>query len=152
MQRMIAALVLIFGSYCGFAEAQNQSACALPNPALLTCRAAGCSQLLPEQPQPGAIYPRQIMVDMNEGCIYGLTATYDKSVPPALIKSAVDQRYKQWALDSQPPLSLWRVEPQKFAIQLSVATKQDEKKHLAEAGTTQLIYLAIGGRSACNQP
>jgi hypothetical protein len=50
------------------------------------------------------------------------------------------------------PLKIWRVEPDKFAIQLSVADKKDEKQNIADAGTKQAISIAFGGKSACNVP
>jgi hypothetical protein len=81
---------------------------------------------------------------------------YDKTIPADDIKAAIDERYGEWALpsnrDASVPVKLWRVEPEKFAIQLSVADKKDEKRNVAEAGTNLAIYLAFGGRSACNAP
>ncbi len=89
---------------------------------------------------------------MNQNCLYGVTALYDKSVSVDDVKTAIDERYEKWAhADSaNSPVKLWRVEPEKFAIQLSVAGKEDEKKNIGEAGTKQAIYIAFGGRSACN--
>lgn len=47
-------------------------------------------------------------------------------VPLDNIKAAIDERYGKWAVPEflNSPLKLWRVEPEKFAIQLSVATKK----------------------------
>jgi hypothetical protein len=152
MKRMVAALVLILGlALCKFAVAQHHKCCVLPTPKLLTCRSTDCSRLWPEQAEPGAAYPKQVTVDVNVDCIYGLTASYDKSVPLEEIRAAIDERYKQWAVNIPPnsPPYIWRVEPERFAIQLSVAGKQHAKKKLADAGTNQVIYLAFGGESAC---
>jgi len=49
-------------------------------------------------------------------------------------------------------LKLWRVEPEKFAIQLSIADKKDAKRNIAEAGAKRAIYIAFGGTSACSIP
>ena len=89
---------------------------------------------------------------MNQNCIYGVTALYDKSIPFEDIASAIDARYTRWAKPdfAHAPPRLWRVEPEKFAIQLSVAGREDEKSNVAEAGTVQAIYIAFGGRSTCN--
>ena len=91
---------------------------------------------------------------MNQSCLYGMTALYDKSIPVDDVKAAIDGRYGKWALAdfANSPVKLWRVETKKFAIQLSVADKKDEKRNIAEAGTKQAIYIAFGGRSACNIP
>jgi hypothetical protein len=83
-----------------------------------------------------------------------MTALFDKSIPLDDIKAAIDERYGKWAVPEfvNSPLKIWRVEPEKFAIQLSVASKKDEKRNMADAGTRQAIYLAVGGKSACNIP
>ncbi len=123
----------------------------LPNPKLLRCTSSDCYQLWSETPEPKAVFPKQVIFDMDQGCIYGMTVLYDKSVPLDQIKSAIDDRYRQWSVEEikSPALHLWRVEGQKFSIQLSVANKADEKRDLAEAGTRQVIYIAFGAKSAC---
>ena len=50
------------------------------------------------------------------------------------------------------PLKLWRVESEKFAIQLSVLDEKDEKMRIGETGEKRIIYIAFGGRSACTTP
>jgi len=102
------------------------------------------------------VFPKQLIIDMNQSCLYGMTALYDKSIPVEDVKAAIDEHYGKWALplndDAAGPVKLWRVEPEKFAIQLSVADKKDEKRNRAEAGTKRAIYIAFGGRSACSIP
>lgn len=51
-----------------------------------------------------------------------------------------------------PRLLVWRVEPEKFAIQLGVFDKKDEKRSMGEAGRKEAIYIAFGGKSACEIP
>lgn len=155
MKRLIAATALISGfALCTFALAQHPKYCVLPSPILLKCRSSDCSRLWPEQTEPGAVYPKQVTVDVNLDCIYGLTASYDKSVSVEEIKAAIDERYKQWAVNISPnsPPYVWRVEPEKFVIQLSLAGKQNTGKKMADAGTNQVIYIAFGGASACASP
>lgn len=84
----------------------------------------------------------------------GITALYDKSISLGDIRAAIDEHYGKWAVPdlANSPLRIWRVEPEKFTIQLSIATKKDEKRNIAEAGTKQAIYIAFGGRSACDVP
>ena len=83
-----------------------------------------------------------------------MTVLFDKSIPLDGVRAAINERYEKWALAefSDLPVKLWRVEPEKFAIQLTVAEKKDEKMHIADAGTKRVIYLAFGGRAACNVP
>ena len=80
-----------------------------------------------------------------------MTAVYDKEISADDLKKAIDERYEKWAVPGfeKSQLKLWRVEPEKFSIQLSVSGKNDEKKHFREAGTKQLIYITFSGLSAC---
>jgi hypothetical protein len=153
MKTTIAALILIT-CLLSLQEARGQSPVhlVLPNPKLLRCNSTGCSQLWAEAEEQKGTTPKQIIIDIDQGCIYGITAVYDKSVPFDQIMSAIDDRYQQWSAKEihSPVLRLWRVEPQKFAIQLSVADKHDEKRQAAEAGAKLATYIAFGGKSACN--
>jgi hypothetical protein len=94
------------------------------------------------------------MIDMKQNCLYGFTAIYDKSISLGDVKAAIDERYGKWAFpkndDAAMPVKLWRVESEKFAIQLSVADKKDEKMNIADVGTKVAIYIGFGGRSACD--
>jgi hypothetical protein len=109
---------------------------------------------LEKPPEANAVFPKQTIIDMNQNCLYGMTVSYDKTVPLADVKAAIDERYGKWALpsndDAAVSVKLWRVEPEKFAIQLSVGDKKTEKMKIADAGTKQVIYIAFGGRTACN--
>jgi hypothetical protein len=104
--------------------------------------------------EPNAVFPKQLVIDMNQNCLYGMTVLYDKSIPLDDVKAAIDERYGKWAVAglANSRGKIWRVEPEKFAIQLSIADKKDEKMNIAEAGTKQAIFLAFGGRSACDVP
>ncbi len=140
---------------CQTAKEEKGSRVVLPNSKLLRCTSADCFQLWSESPaQAKAVFPKQLIIDMNQNCPYGMTALYDKSISVDDVKAAINEHYEKWALAQFANLlvKLWRVEPEKFAIQLSVADKKDEKMNIAEAGTKKVIYIAFGGRSACNIP
>lgn len=152
MRKTIAPFMLFLCfAYLQVTTGEELDHVVLPNPKLLRCASSDCYQLWSETPESKAVFPKQVIVDTDQGCIYGMTALYDKSVRLDLIKSAIEERYRQWSLEEikSPALHLWRAETQKFSIQLSVANKADEKKNLAEAGTRQVIYIAFGAKSAC---
>ena len=158
MKRLIAAVLLTLGlANCQTAKEENRTHLVLPNPKLLRCSSSDCFLLWLEKPaEANAVFPKQTIIDMNQNCLYGMRVLYDKSVPLADVKAAIDERYGKWAYakndDATMPVKLWRVESEKFAIQLSVADKKDEKMNVAEAGTKEAIYIAFGGRSACSMP
>jgi hypothetical protein len=85
-----------------------------------------------------AVYPWQVSVDITDGKIIGLIARYDPITPIDVIKAAIDERYGKWALPGLDtgPAKIWRVEPEKFVIQLG---KGDN-------GMIQVIYLALGAK------
>ena len=155
MNRVLAAVVLMLGLAYGQTTEEKASRIVLPNPKLLRCKSSDCSQVwLEKSAETNAVYPKQVTLDMNQSCLYGVTALFDRSIPFDDIKAAIDERYGKWAVPefANSPLKLWRVEPERFAIQLSVASKKDEKRNMADAGTRQAVYLAFGGESACNIP
>lgn len=108
----------------------------LPNPQLIHCRSAECSQLWKQDSgDGGAVYPAQVRTDFVNGEVVGLTAVYDKSVSTQELRGAIDTLYAKWkvALDGSS-LFLWRVEPKQLVVQL---TDRDD-------GTKLVIYLKIG--------
>jgi len=155
MKKLLAALLLAFGlPICQLAK-EDRGAIILPNPKLLTCRSSDCYQLWSEKStNTNAVSPRQLIIDADKGCPYGMTAVYEKSVSIDDLSAAIDEHYGKWAVPGfeKPQHRLWRVEPEKLAIQLSVLDRNDEKKHFGEAGESHLIYIAFGGRSACATP
>jgi hypothetical protein len=155
MKRVLAAVILLALAYGQTPKEENHSHIVLPNPKLLRCGSSDCSHLWLEQPEVNAVYPKQLLIDMNQDCLYGLQAIYDKSVSVQDIEVAIDEHYlasKNTDFEKSH-LRLWRVESEKFAIQLSADDKRDVKGNIAdEAGTKRIIYIAFGGRSACNIP
>jgi hypothetical protein len=154
MKKLIIAIVLMLGlAHSQTAKEEKSSHLVLPNSELLRCASSDCFRLWSgKSVEANPVFPKQLIIDMNQSCLYGMTALYDKSVAVDDVKAAIDERYEKWALAdfANSPVKLWRVEPEKFAIQLSVAGKEDEKRNIAEAGTKKAIYISFGGRSACN--
>lgn len=71
----------------------------LPNPALLGCNAANCTQVLPDQiSNQDTIHPWQVLVDFNGNRVIGLIALYDQPTTIDDVQAAVDEQYGQWAM------------------------------------------------------
>jgi hypothetical protein len=175
MKRILAVLLaaittISFAPRATF-EPESGGHIVLPNEKLMSCKSSSCSQLFSEG-GPNDIYPRQVNVDFfggagSESCLRGVTAVYEKSVPIEDLKSAIDQRYGKWGYANSP--KLWRVEPQKFAIQLGVtedrpkgATRDQtraqalgqafgygDRGNVTDVGMPEVIYIAFVG-SKCN--
>ena len=118
----ILRLFLLTSLFSAFASGQGARRIILPNPQLIHCREANCSQLWKDQPPVGsAVYPSQVLTDVVNGEIVGLTAIYDKSVSMDEIRAALNAAYGQWRivdLDTKK-MSVWRVEWEQIAIQLA---------------------------------
>ena len=156
MKRLFAAIVLVLAlAQVQAAKEGTSSRVVLPNSELLRCKSSDCYQLWSgKSVEANAIFPTQISVDTKGGCIYGLTARYDKSVALDDIKTAINVRYGRWVLpeSANSPIKLWRVESERFAIQLVALDKKDERRNIGLAGSKQAIYIAFGGSSACDNP
>ena len=156
MKRVVALAVLMLGlPHCQTAQEEQNRRLVLPNPKLLRCRSFDCFQLWPgKTTEVNAVFPKQLTIDMSQGCLYGMTVLYDKSISVSEVKAALDERYGKWASpnnnDAAVRPKLWRVESEKFAIQFGVTDKRDQKMNIPDAGTKQVIYIAFGGRSACD--
>lgn len=74
-------------------------------------------------------YPAQVLTDVVNGEVVGLTAIYDKSVSMKELESAIDTLYPK--AERMP--GMWRSKPEQIVIQLY------ERKDR----TKQLIYLKI---------
>jgi len=107
----------------------------LPNPKLIRCSTSNCPPVLSNGPEPRAVYPWQVSLDYNNGSVIGLIALYDDPTSTNDVRAAVNERYGKFAFDSngKTPVDLWRVEPEKLAIQLSTN----------EYGMVRLIYLTF---------
>jgi hypothetical protein len=91
----------------------------LPNPQLIHCHSAECSQLWKQMTDDSAtVYPAQVLTDVVKGEIVGLTAVYDKSVSTDELRGAIDKLYGKSSLPHSDRMRLWRVEADHFAISL----------------------------------
>jgi hypothetical protein len=83
-----------------------------------------------------AIYPQNISIDIDDQGVLGVVTHYDKSTPLEDIRTSINKRYGDWVFpkDHTGPAVLWRVEPEKVAVQLV------EERH----GTKEVIYLSAG--------
>jgi len=107
-----------------------------PNYALIGCESPACSQLWSDKPVgESALYPKQVIIDLDKASVEGVVATYNKSISIDGIKLSIDEHYGKWALPESgiAPVKLWRVEPERLAIQLGIA----------ESGRKQVTYLAF---------
>jgi hypothetical protein len=175
MKRILAVLMAMMTTMSFAPRAtfnpENGGHIVLPNEKLMSCKSSSCSQLWSDA-GPNDIYPRQVMVDFfgsagSESCVRGSAAIYEKSVSIDDLKAAIDQRWGKWKYADNA--KLWRVEPQKFAIQLGVtadrtkgATRAEkrayafcqafgygERSNAAAAGMPEVIFIAFVG-SQCN--
>ena len=129
--RVIAAVGCLLASLCASAQmGERTRKIVLPNPQLIHCRSAECSQLWKQDSgDGGGVYPAQVFTDLVNGEVVGLTAVYDKSVSKNELRAAINTLYEKWErLDG-----LWRVKPERIVIQLSERSD----------GTKQLIYLKV---------
>jgi|SRR5579862_1996135 len=111
----------------------------LPNPALVGCKTGTCTQVLPDKiADADAIFPWQVLVDFNGREVIGLIAFYDQPTSINDLQAAIDERYGKWAMASfrTGSVRLWRVEPERIAIQLSGA----------DSGMVQVIYLIFDAK------
>jgi hypothetical protein len=122
----------------------------LPNPNLMRCSAAELWRGNGSGTE--AVYPVNLIMDhfSKEGCPQGIIALYDRTISQNDVRTALDQLYGKWAVTVDTRrLNVWRVEPEKFAIQL--ATIRDSIKEQGgpgEKGMKQVIYLAFPARAA----
>ena len=155
MRKAICVLAVLLGlGTCPTAKEENSKRIALPSSKLLRCKSSDCFLWPGEQEQRNVVYPKQVTLDLDQNCFYGMTVLYDKSVSIEMVKDAVDEGYGKWAVEefANSPIKLWRVEPEKLAIQLSVADQKAQRIHTADEGSKQVIYMAFGGKSACSVP
>jgi hypothetical protein len=107
----------------------------LPNPQLIHCHSAECSQLWKQNSVNGrAVYPAQVRTDLVNGEVVGLTAVYDKSVSATELRATINRFYEKWFLLHSDSISVWRIESEQFAI--SIADAAD--------GAKEVIYLKFG--------
>jgi hypothetical protein len=152
MMKLVAAMLLVFCFPVCPSAREDKKIIVLPNPKLLPCKLEDCSQLwLGKNTAASAVFPKQLRIDSNQRCVYGMTPFYGRDISLDDLNSAIDERYGKWAVPGfeKPQHRLWRVEPEKFAIQLAVADKSDKKRAGIDPGTMILIFITFGGLSVC---
>lgn len=146
INRLIVASALFSASLPASSQAGSGiHTIVLPNPQLIHCHAAACSQLWKDDPAAnGGVYPAQVLTDVVNGEVVGLTAVYDKSVSTTEIRNTIDALYGRWKvveLCSTNRACVWRVGQEQFVIQLT-----DEKDR------TQLTYLKFARNASSLVP
>ena len=150
---ILATMALAF---CVSVAATTSIHVVLPNPKLMGCESVTCSQLwLNEDGVPDAKYPNRLSIDFSDGSQnnngslfefrngvpYGLMAVYDKSVTIEDVAASINEHYGKWVYgDPAGPVRLWKIEPEKFVIQLS-----------SHKSGPLLIYLPIAAKSGLRQ-
>jgi len=134
--RVTAAVGCFLLAVCGGTQAGDARKIVLPNPQLIHCRAAKCSQLWKEEPGgAAAVYPSQVLTDVVEGEVVGLTAVYDKSVSTQELDATINATYRKWMVHG---MTIWRVEPEQIVISMV----------LGEDGAKGVTYLKFGTYSS----
>jgi hypothetical protein len=94
----------------------------LPNPKLIGCKGLDCTQIWQDpSTDDAAVYPQNVSIDVDHGAVLGITAHYDSSVSIDELRATINGRYGKWAFIDREnsPVRVWRVEPERIAIQLS---------------------------------
>ncbi len=149
MKLLIALLLVAAGSIVLGQNKAGPSKIVLPNPGIMKCDSAHLWQ--PEKAEANAVYPIQVSVDHfdKNGCPLGLLALYDKSVPFSSIQAELNRRYGKWSRSDGSRIALYRVEPERFAIQL--ATIETELGGAGgQKGMKQLIYISFSVSQGSN--
>lgn len=134
MKKFIMIIFLIAISSCDKTDDSSNSNVVLPNSKVIGNSSENIPQIWQNIHKKGnAIYPKQLTIDINNNALSGMMALYDKSISIDDIKVAIDNHYSKWASasNSTSPVKLWRVVPNKFAIQLSIA----------DDGMKRVVYL-----------
>jgi hypothetical protein len=145
MKTIPMLLLLVAGSMiCSQDKPAIERPIILPNPGLMRCGAAKLWQ--DEKVGTASIYPFQMTVDNfdSNGCPKGIIAVYDKAVPQADIRAALDKRYGKWGRLDNGKGKVYRVESEGFAIQLrTIGDSLKETGTVGQEGMQQVIYLGF---------
>jgi hypothetical protein len=130
---VVGCLLAALGSHAQTAGSKREIV--MPNPQLIHCHSAGCSQLWKQNPASGgAVYPAQIMTDFVNGEVVGLTAVYDKSVSASELRAAIEALYGGSTFHGVA-ISTWRVESHRFSISMFDGADGAQKVTYLELGT-----------------
>jgi hypothetical protein len=92
---VFGVVICLLASLCTTVQAEASTRrIVLPNPQLIHCRSANCSQLWKQDSDDGGVvYPAQVLTDFVNGEVVGLTAVYDKSVSAEELRAAIAKLY-----------------------------------------------------------
>ena len=109
----------LLASLCAGAQAVGSTRkVVLPNPKLIRCHSADCSQLWEQDlGDSGAVFPAQVRTDFVNGQVVGLTAVYDKSVSASDLRTTIEALYGKWTFHGLA-VSNWRIESQQFVVSM----------------------------------
>lgn len=115
--RVFAMICLLASVFATAEPKENARTIILPSPQLIHCHSAECSQLWKQgSPDGAAVYPSQVLTDLVNGEVVGLTAVYDKSVSKEELRDALNRVYEKWARVQANSLLIWRIESEQLAI------------------------------------
>ena len=116
---VFGAVICLLASLCATVQAEaGTRRIVLPNPQLIHCRSANCSQLWKQDSDDGGVvYPAQVLTDFVNGEVVGLTAVYDKSVSAEELRAAISKLYgDRFLIVHSNAMSVWRIESEQLAI------------------------------------
>ena len=146
MKRLIAVIFTIGLTFSGTAKPESGRRVVLPNSKLIGCKALACSQIWQDTPTDAeSLYPHNMSIDIENGAVLGIVAHYDNSVSVGDIKASIDDHYGKstYVIENETsPAKVWRVEPEKIAIQLS---EEDN-------GMKEVIYLSANAWRKWHKP
>lgn len=137
--RLVVAVLCLLESCATVLAVDSARRIVFPNPQLIHCHLAECSQLWrPDSVRDArAVYPSQIMTDLVNGEVVGLTAVYDKAVTADELQAAIKTLYGKATFHSDS-ITTWRVEQERFSISVFYGTD----------GSVEVTYLKFGTRSS----
>ncbi len=122
--KVLQIIIVIFLVSTSFAK-EFEEVVVLPNPEIIGKRvqSLNTSHLIIAKNNSGKkmIYPFEIVLDIEDGKITALKASYNSSLGLEKVESEINKLYKKWALKGfeDTNMRLWRIEPYKFAISVS---------------------------------
>jgi len=109
--------------------------------------------VLLEPKKPGAIDPKTIMVDVNDGLYFAATVDYPKEFGFSNARQALNARYSKWEKASfakDPTMGIWRNEEQKFVIQMTEDDNNIELIYIKFSMVSEDQWLKGFNRAVCH--
>jgi len=122
--KALQIIIVIFLVSISFAK-EAEKVVVLPNPKIVGKKIqllnTSLLMTLTDNSAKNIIYPFEIVVDIEDGKVTAIKASYNNSLGLEEVVSEINKLYKKWALKGfeNTNMRLWRVEPYKFAISVS---------------------------------